>query len=164
MSLEDDPNHSPQKDLFARYLFMRGHSEEQGIWREMEKHWRELNEDDRGSSLRLWEEDRDEKGKILSYFVSGWLRHMGLGSSKNRSYLLAHLKLHLGPACFSAFTKFYKHLEHLTLPPIEKRRLFLEICLNGWEHLVGWLVEDPSRLKLVARPSKETALTRLNSL
>ena len=99
----------------------------------------------------------------MSYFISGWLRSMGYGSRNNRSYLLARFKLHLGPTCFSAFTKFYKRLESISLKITEKRRLFLEISMNGWEYLVGWVVENPSRLKLVVRPLNETNLSHLNS-
>lgn len=55
------------------------------------------------------------EGRVLSYFVKAWLKHMGYGTEKNKKYLQGRMKLFLGHKILCNFTKMYENLNLLPM-------------------------------------------------
>jgi hypothetical protein len=82
--------------------------------------------------VALSKDESDSRGKVLAFFISIWLKHMGYGTEKNKSYLLSRVKLFFGHVALREFTKIYQNLNLLDMSISEKLSFFLSTCRNGW--------------------------------
>jgi hypothetical protein len=87
------------------------------------------------------ESESDIDGSVFSFFIDIWLRHMGYGSKKNRSSLLARVKLLYEYETLKSFNRLYENFDSIPLSKKEKKRLFVKTCANGWDFFVRELVQ-----------------------
>lgn len=101
ISLEENLEHTAEKDIFARFLFLRDLKKQEPIFAEMEQLYLEYETMESPHKLELFELgnlSKDKRVRVLVYFVSIWLKHMGYGTEKNKRYLLGRVKLFFGHA------------------------------------------------------------------
>jgi len=82
------------------------------------------------------ESSTDKEGKVMTYFIDIWLRHMGYGTKKNRSKLLAKVKLFFGNDALKPFNRLYENFNLIPLSKNEKKNFLLKTCRNGWEFFI----------------------------
>jgi hypothetical protein len=66
---------------------------------------------------------------------------MGYGTKKNRSSLLARVKLLYGYEALKSFNRLYENLNSIPLSKKEKKELLVKTCKNGWDFFARELIQ-----------------------
>ena len=85
--------------------------------------------------------------KVFNHFIGTWLIAMGYKTESNKKYIFSKIKLFIDHEKMPYCIKFYQKLGDGQMNQIERLRFLLDICKNGWEHLISQLISRAKKQK-----------------